>query len=124
MCVISLPFSSAAQVQDETINYGITTKVVLPPAAGPDLMEPVVPLSVPPTNKLKVKETRMKEPVVGVAHPAPPVTSPQPDPPPSSLTVEQAGKGGKHPIPLYRWSFKVMAREMVVLMGYKRLVDC
>lgn len=43
------------------------------------------------------------------------VSAPAPAPP-----TEEVSTGSKSPILLYNWSFKVMANEMIVLLGYRR----
>ena len=116
--------SDAQAVHDETIKYDSQAEVTIPPAV---TME---------TNSLPIAiETDVSEPVVIVEVTAPPteavvatpITSSTGDGLPVLKPSPTAPAGGvakkpKSPILLYKWSFKVMTTDIVVLLGYKRYV--
>ena len=92
------PLSAALHpAHDETINYsrGVGTAVVSKTE-----------------QRLQIQSTSSNQ-GASPAKTAPPTTSAAP---PTSA----AGKKPRTPILLYKWSFKVMAEDMVVLLGYRR----
>ena len=121
--------SSVSQVvHDETIKYESQTEVTIPPAVTMETKCPPVAI-----------ETDVSESVVIVEVPTPPTQATVATPSTNSSgggpqvqtkmvkSTPTTPAGGvarkpKSPILLYRWSFKVMANDIVVLLGYKRYV--
>lgn len=118
--------SGAPVVHDETINYSSLAEVMVTPSVATETDPPMVAIEtdsidpedqlaipVPPTQATRAES---KENIT-----VPPVEQAMVKATPSKSSKGVAKKT-KGPILLYKWSFKVMANNIIVLLGYKRYI--